>query len=273
MVNFIAEIGINHNGSVDECKNMINIAKLAGCQYVKIQKRNPDKCVPEEQKNKPKKTPWGDMTYLQYKHHIEFNEKQIDELCKYANNIGISFFASVWDIDSAILMSKYCKIAKLGSASITDVELCRKTRELFDFVIISTGMSTENEIEKAIQVSQPDVVMHTNSTYPCKANELNLNYIDFLKTKWGNKFEIGYSGHESELITTYAAVAKGVTWVERHITLNKNNWGSDQLSSIEPYEIFNIIKGINIIEQACKFKPGPRILFENEKIKKQALRK
>ena len=130
MVKFISEIGINHNGSMDLCKELIMLSKVAGADYVKIQKRNPDVCVPEKQKNVMRKTPWGEMTYLEYKHRMEFNEEQIRELCEYSKNLGIEFFASVWDVDSAILMSKYTRIAKLGSASITDVELCRKTREL-----------------------------------------------------------------------------------------------------------------------------------------------
>ena len=165
MVKIIAEIGINHNGSLENCKKMIMLSKLAGAEYVKIQKRNPDVCVPEHQKNKRKNTPWGEMSYLEYKYKIEFNEEQIKELVDYSNSLGITFFASVWDVDSAKLMAKYTKIAKLGSASINDLELCKVTRELFDFVIISTGMSTEEEIEQAVKYSQPDVIMHTNSTY------------------------------------------------------------------------------------------------------------
>ncbi len=271
MVKIIAEIGINHNGSMDECKRLISLSKIAGCDYVKIQKRNPDVCVPEHQKNIIRKTPWGEMTYLEYKHKIEFNEAEIIELCEFSRNLGIEFFASVWDIDSAILMSKYTKIAKLGSASITDLELCKKTRELFDFVIISTGMSDEVEIALAVEHSRPDVIMHTNSTYPCPIEELNLNYIDYLKEKW-NPIEIGYSGHEYGLIPTYAAVAKGATWVERHITMDRNSWGSDHSSSIEPDGLIKLVKGIRSIEKACMYQAGPRILFENENIKKKSLR-
>ena len=272
MVKIIAEIGINHNGSMEECKKMIMLAKVAGCEYVKIQKRNPDVCVPEHQKTKPKSTPWGEMTYLEYKYKIEFNEDQIKELCDYSKEIGIEFFASVWDIDSAKLMSKYTRIAKLGSASITDHELCKITRELFDFVIISTGMSTEEEIEIAVEHANPDVIMHTNSTYPCPVEELNLNYITWLKQKYPNK-EIGYSGHEYGLVTTFAATAIGATWVERHITLDRNMWGSDQSSSIKPDGLIKLVNGIRGLEKAMKYKPQKRILFEKENIKKTSLRK
>ena len=272
MIKLISEIGINHNGSIDLCKKMIMLSKVAGADYVKIQKRNPDICVPENQKSKIRDTPWGKMTYIEYKHKIEFNEEQIKELVDYSNEIGIKFFASVWDLDSARLMSKYTKIAKLGSASINDLELCKLTRELFDFVIISTGMSTEKEIEEAVNAAQPDVIMHTNSTYPCPVEDLNLRYIEYMKKKWSNK-EIGYSGHEFGLVTTYAAVALGATWVERHITLDRNMWGSDQTSSIEPDGLIKLVKGIRSIEKATQYEPGPRKQFIGENSKKESLRK
>lgn len=272
MTKVISEIGINHNGSIDLCKKLIMLSKVAGADCVKIQKRNPDVCVPEHQKSKMRKTPWGEMTYLEYKYRMEFNEEQIKELVEYSNNLGIEFFASVWDLDSARLMAKYTKTAKLGSASINDLELCKLTRELFDLVIISTGMSTEEEIDAAVEAAQPDVIMHTNSTYPCPVEELNLRYIEHMKKKWGSKMEIGYSGHEYGLITSYAAVALGATWVERHVTLDRNMWGSDQSSSIEPDGLIKLVKGINAIDKATQYEPGPRMQFEGENAKKDSLR-
>ena len=272
MTKIIAEIGINHNGSMDECKKMILLAKVAGCEYAKIQKRNPDVCVPEHQKSKRRQTPWGEMSYLEYKHKIEFSEEQIKELVEYSKFIGIEFFASVWDLDSVKLMAKYTRIAKLGSASINDLELCRATREAFDFVIISTGMSTEEEIEAAVEASKPDVIMHTNSTYPCPVEDLNLRYIEYLKKKWGNNAEIGYSGHEYGLVTTYSAVTLGATWVERHITMDRDLWGSDHKSSIEPDGLIKLVKGIRNIEKAMQYEPGHRKQFEGENAKKDSLR-
>tara|TARA_Y100000389_G_C17335136_1_gene450229 strand:- start:105 stop:926 length:822 start_codon:yes stop_codon:yes gene_type:complete len=273
MVKIIAEIGINHNGSLEECKKMIMLAKVAGCDYAKIQKRNPDVCVPEQQKSVMRKTPWGEMTYLDYKHKIEFNEEQIKELCDYAKFIGIEFFASVWDLDSVALMAKYTKIVKLGSPVINNLELLKATREAFDYVVMSTGMSTEEEIEKAVEVAKPDVIMHTNSTYPCPSEDLNLRYIEYLRGKYGENAEIGYSGHEYGLVTTFAAVAMGSTWVERHITLNRDDFGSDQKASIEPSGLFKLVKGIRDIEKAIQFEPGPRKQFEGENFKKKSLRK
>jgi len=273
MVKIIAEIGINHNGSIDECKKMIMLAKVSGCDYAKIQKRNPDICVPEKQKSVMRKTPWGEMTYLEYKYRLEFNEEQIKELCEYSNSIGIEFFASVWDLDSVKLMAKYTRIVKLGSPVINDLELLKATREAFDYVIMSTGMSTEEEIEAAVEVAKPDVIMHTNSTYPCPHEDLNLRYMEHLRSKYGNSAEIGYSGHEYGLVTTFAAVAMGSTWVERHITMDREAWGSDQKASIQPDGLFKLVKGIRAIELATQYPPGPRKQFEGENFKKSTLRK
>lgn len=272
MSKIISEIGINHNGSMELCKELIMLSKVAGANYAKIQKRNPDVCVPEAQKSKRKNTPWGEMSYLEYKHRIEFSEEQIKELIDYSSSIGIELFASVWDVDSAHLMAKYTRIAKIGSASITDLELCRVTRELFDTVIISTGMSTESEIEACVSACDPDVIMHTNSTYPCKSEDLNLRYITWLKNKYPNK-EIGYSGHEYGLITTFATIPLGATWIERHVTLNRDMWGSDQKSSIEPSGLFKLVKGIREIESSIKYEPQERIQFEGESAKRESLRK
>lgn len=273
MVKIIAEIGINHSGSIEECKKMMMLAKVSGCDYAKIQKRNPDLCVPEQQKSVMRETPWGEMTYLEYKYRMEFNEEQIKELCNFAKKIDIKFFASVWDLDSVALMAKYTKIVKLGSPVINDLELLKATREAFEFVIMSTGMSTEEEIEKAVEIAKPDVIMHTNSTYPCPTQDLNLRYMDHLRSKYGNNTEIGYSGHEYGLVTTFAAVAMGATWVERHITMDREAWGSDHKASIEPSGLFKLVKGIRDIEGAIQYEPGPRKQFEGENFKKSTLRK
>ena len=187
MVKIISEIGINHNGSMELCKELIMLSKVAGADYVKIQKRNPDVCVPEKQKTKRRQTPWGEMSYLEYKYRMEFSEEQIKELVDYSNEVGIEFFASVWDCDSVDVMSKYTTIGKIGSASITDLNLCKYAREKFDFLIISTGMSTEDEIKKCVDVCNPDVIMHTNSTYPCPVEDLNLKYINWLEEKYPEK--------------------------------------------------------------------------------------
>jgi len=272
MVKIIAEIGINHNGSIDLCKRLIQLAKISGCDYVKIQKREPDICVPEEQKSVIRDTPWGKITYLEYKKKMEFNEEQIKELIEFSNNLGIIFFASVWDLPSAKLMAKYTDIVKIGSACLTNNELIQYCRDNYKTYILSTGMSSEREIKHAIDLSNPDIIMHTNSTYPCPVEQLNLNYIKWLQYQYPKK-EIGYSGHEYGLVTTFATVAMGASWIERHITLDRNMWGSDQSSSIEPSGLFKLVKGIRDIEFATKFEMQPRIEFQGELIKKKSLRK
>lgn len=270
--NIIAEIGINHNGSIDICKKLISTASVAGCDYVKIQKRTPDMCVPENQKNKIRSTPWGEMTYLDYKKRIELNEDQISELIQYAQQHNITLFASVWDIPSSELMSQYSTITKIPSALITDIELCKHARDNFNTLIISTGMSTEEEIEKCVEACEPDVIMHTNSTYPCPVDEINLKYINWLHKKWPNK-QIGYSGHEYGLVSTFAAVAIGADWIERHITLNHNMWGSDHLSSLEPSGLFKLVKGIRDVESSMTQEEAPRVLLKSEQLKRESLRK
>ena len=267
-IKIIAEIGINHNGSLSLCKKIIDSAVLAGCDYVKFQKRNPDVCVPEEQKLKPKSTPWGDMTYLDYKHKIEFGKNEYDEIDRYCKEKGIGWFASVWDSDSVNFMSQYTDITKIPSALITHKEFPQYARENFSKLIISTGMSTEEEIEQCIKQCNPDVIMHTNSTYPSPINELNLEYIHWLK-KYGK--EVGYSGHEYGLVTTFATIPMGVTWVERHVTLDRTMWGSDQMASVEPSGLFKLVKGIRDIESALGGN-SKRILLQSELSKRKSLR-
>lgn len=275
-VKIVAEIGINHNGDINIAKQLMMIAKAAGCDYVKFQKRTPELCVPDNQKNVMKSTPWGEMTYLDYKKKIEFGEEEyakIEYYAKYVLDIGV--FASVWDKPSADFMRQFQiigNIAKIPSALITDLELVKYVREKFPTMIISTGMSTEREIGRAIEAGRPDVIMHTNSEYPAPVEHLNLRYLEWLK-QWHPNVEIGYSGHEYGIVTTFAAVALGATWVERHITLDHTMWGSDQSSSIEPNGLFKLVKGIRDIEKAMQYEPQARILFEDENKKRQTLRK
>jgi N-acetylneuraminate synthase len=272
MVKVIAEIGINHNGDIDICKKMMLLSKHAGADYAKLQKRTPDICVPEAEKNKMKETPWGKMTYLEYKKKIEFSEEQIKSLFEYADEIGIKLFASVWDIPSVDVMCKYTRIGKIPSALITDLELCAYARSKFGVLMISTGMSTETEIEKCVEACDPDIIMHTNSCYPANPEELNLNYISWLKHKYP-ECEIFWSGHELGLVSTFAAVGMGADGVERHVCLSNKDWGSDQSSSIEIVpQLFELVKGIREIEKAKMYSPGPRILFANELKKKATLR-
>ena len=270
MTKIIAEIGINHNGSINIAKDLIDLSKVAGCDYVKFQKRTPDICVPEEQKSKMRVTPWGEMAYIDYKKRIEFEEEQYDHLFAYCKKIGIGCFASVWDNPSVDFMTKYTDITKIPSALITNHKLCSYARKKNDFLIVSTGMSTEEEVEKNVDICSPDVIMHTNSSYPSKVEELNLNYIKWLAEKYPDA-AIGYSGHEYGLVTTFAAVALGATWVERHITLDRGMWGSDHKSSIEPSGLIKLVKGIRDIEKSLG-SGGPRQVLGSELEKRKSLR-
>ena len=269
--NIIGEIGINHNGDVEIAKQLIDVACVSGCDYVKFQKRNPDVCVPEDQKNKPKSTPWGEMTYLEYKYKTEFGEDEYKEIDSYCRQKGIKWFASVWDKDSVNFMSKFSTTMKIPSALITDLDLVKYTREHCDTLLVSTGMSDEEEVESVVEVGNPDIIFHTHSAYPSPTNELNLNYIRWLSNKYPAK-EIGYSGHEYGLVTTFAAVAMGATWVERHITLDRTMWGSDHLASVEPIGLMKLVKGIRDIDSAVGVSTARRV-HPSELDKRKSLRK
>ena len=266
----IAEIGINHNGDVEIAKQLIDVAAVAGCDYVKFQKRNPDVCVPEEQKSKIRDTPWGEMTYLQYKWKLEFEHDEYDELFAYAKSKNIEMMASVWDFDSVDFMADYTGVMKIPSALITNHDLVSYAREASDYLMISTGMSTEEEVEAAVEKARPDLIFHTNSTYPSPINELNLRYISWLANKYPHA-EIGYSGHEYGLTTTFASVAMGASWVERHITLDRTMWGSDQMASVEPIGVMKLVNGIRDIDKSMG-ETAPRKLFNSELTKRETLR-
>ena len=269
-VKIISEIGINHNGDVEIAKKIIDVSAAAGCDYVKFQKRTPDICVPEDQKNKIRSTPWGKMKYIDYKKKIEFNKEEYDKIYSYCNSKDIECFASVWDLPSVDFMKQYTDIGKIPSALITNHELCIAARKAFKTLIISTGMSNEKEIEDCIKICNPDVVMHTNSAYPSKYEELNLNYIKFLTSKYPDR-QIGYSGHEYGLVSTYAAVALGSSWIERHVTLDRTMWGSDQTASVEPIGIMKLVKGIRTIEKSLG-ELAPREVLGSELEKRKSLR-
>lgn len=268
-IKIIAEIGINHNGDLEIAKKLINVAAAAGCDYAKFQKRNPDLCVPEAQKNKLRQTPWGEMKYIDYKWKIEFGKDEFDQIDTHCKNVGIEWFASVWDLESVKFMRQYTNLAKIPSALIVDEELLKAARKANDLLIISTGMSTENEIERAVNVGNPDVIMHTNSSYPSKVDELNLNYITHLREKY-NK-EVGYSGHEYGLATTTATVALGATWIERHLTIDRRMWGSDQEASVEPAGFCKLVRAIRNVQLALG-SAGERVCSGAELEKRNSLR-
>lgn len=248
----IAEIGINHNGSIETAKKLIDIAALSGCDAVKFQKRNPDVCVPEHQKNVVRDTPWGTMTYLQYKHKIEFGKTEYDEIDSYCKDKGISWSASPWDLDSLDFLNQYdLPFIKIPSAMLTNNELLHASAKTGKKIILSVGMSTLDEIDTAVGIlreSNEFALLHCNSSYPAPLNELNLSVIQTLKDRYN--CEIGYSGHEFRLGTTVASIYLGATIIERHITLDRTTWGTDHMSSVEPQGLIKLVKGIRELEDA-----------------------
>lgn len=248
----IAEIGINHNGSIDIAKKLIDIASVAGCDAVKFQKRNPDVCVPEHQKNVMRDTPWGKMTYLEYKYKVEFGKKEYDEIDSYCKQKGIAWSASPWDLDSLHFLNQYdIPFIKIPSAMLTNDELLKESAKTGKKIILSVGMSTEEEIDHAVSMlkdAKEFAILHCNSTYPAPIEELNLSVIQTLKQKYG--CEVGYSGHEFRLGTTVASVYLGASIIERHITLDRTMWGTDHMSSVEPQGLIKLVKGIRELEQS-----------------------
>ena len=248
----IAEIGINHNGNIDIAKKLIDIAAVSGCDAVKFQKRNPDICVPEHQKNVMRDTPWGKMTYLDYKYKVEFGKKEYDEIDSYCKGKGIAWSASPWDLDSLHFLNEYdIPFIKIPSAMLTNDELLKESVKTGKKIILSVGMSTEEEIDHAVSIlkdAKEFAILHCNSTYPAPIEELNLSAIQTLKQKYG--CEVGYSGHEFRLGTTVASVYLGASIIERHTTLDRTMWGTDHMSSVEPQGLIKLVKGIRELEQA-----------------------
>jgi len=248
----IAEIGINHNGSLEIAKKMIDGAVFSGCDAVKFQKRTPEICVPMDQWYVERDTPWGRMTYIDYRHAMEFDEDEFAEISRYCNERGIDWFASCWDEESVDFIDQFNPpLYKAASASLTDLDLMKKMRATGKPIMLSTGMSTMKEIETAIRTIGMNNLMiaHSTSAYPCKNEELNLRMITTLKERYPH-VPIGYSGHEVGLATTWAAVTLGATFVERHITLDRSMWGTDQSASVEILGMHRLVRNIRDIEKA-----------------------
>ncbi|MCS4136401.1 N-acetylneuraminate synthase family protein [Salinibacter ruber] len=268
----IGEIGINHNGDLEKAKELIDVAEEAGCDAVKFQKRTPEVCVPEEQKDVMRDTPWGRMKYIDYKHHIEFGWDEFEAIDDYCADKDLHWFASCWDVESVEFMEAFDPVAyKVASASLTDDELIQEMDAKGRPMIASTGMSTREEIEHAVSLLDTDrlLVAHCTSTYPCDPEELNLRMIQTLQDALN--VPIGYSGHEVGLQTTVAAVALGACFVERHITLDRAMWGSDQAASVEPQGLKRLVRDIRTVESALG--DGEKKVYDSEIPIREKLRK
>jgi len=262
---FIGEVGINHNGDLELAKKIILEAKNAGFSAVKFQKRNPELSTPENMKSKLRETPWGEMTYLEYKYKIEFGKKEYDEISKYCKELEIDWFASCWDVDSLNFLLNYePPVLKIASASITDKVLLESHASSGLPIIMSTGMSTIDEINKAYEIlkNNPLAILHATSTYPCPPEELNLNMIKTLSEIYPNN-PIGYSGHESGLSTSIAAAVLGAKIIERHITIDRSMWGTDQSASLEFNGMRTLVDYVRRFEKSLG--SGKKFIIPEEK--------
>lgn len=268
----IAEIGINHNGDMQLAKKLIDTAVIAGCDAVKFQKRTVDKVYTQEYLDSPRISPWGETQRAQ-KEGLEFGKQEYDEIDAYCNEKGIEWYASAWDIDSQKFLQQYdCKYNKVASAMLTNDELLEEIAKEGKYTFIATGMSTLEEIQHAVEVFEknncPYELMHCNSTYPMPIGDANLKLIKVLGDIF--KCKVGYSGHEEGTLVSTCAVAAGATSIERHITLDKNMYGSDQKASIEPYELCKLVKDIRDTERILG--NGEKVLTKAEEEVKKKLR-
>ena len=248
----VAEIGINHNGDMSICKELIDVAVDAGCDAVKFQKRDIDQVYTQDFLNSPRESAWGNTQRAQ-KVGLEFNVDDYKEIDRYCKEKGIEWFASAWDLNSQEFLRQFnCKYNKVASAMIVYEDLLKKIAEEGKHTFISTGMTTYEDIDKAVAIFKaancPFELMHTVSTYPMKDEDANLNMIHTLRNKY--KCEVGYSGHEVGLAVSYAAAALGISSLERHITLNRAMYGSDQSASVEPAGFRQLIGAVKKIEEA-----------------------
>ena len=246
----VAEIGINHNGDIDVAKKLIDLAKFSGCNAVKFQKRNIDVVYKPEELSAPRESHFGN-TNGDLKYGLEFGLEEYQEIDRYCREKNIPWLASCWDEDSVDFIDQFdVPCYKIASASLTDDDLLRHTKAKGKPIIMSTGMSTLEQIDKAVDILDKDdlIVLHCTSTYPAYYRELNLSVIPVLRKRYG--IPVGYSGHETGLSSSVAAVAFGACVVERHITLDRAMWGSDQSASLGPSGIIKLVKEIRLVEDA-----------------------
>lgn len=260
----IAEIGINHNGDINIARQMIDAAVHAGVNAVKFQKRTPEIATPPDQQKQMRETPWGYITYLDYRYKVEFGEEQYREIDRHCKEKGIAWLVSVWDQPSVEFMEQFDTPAyKIPSACLTDYGLLRKTRATGKPLILSSGMSTMEQVHQGVEIAgEKDLIlMHCTSTYPCEPEELNLKVIETLRLDFPN-LPIGYSGHEVGLVPTAVAVALGACVVERHLTLDRAMWGSDQAASVEPWGFETLVKYIRVTERSIG--DGVKKVYDSE---------
>ncbi len=263
----IAEIGINHNGSLSTAKKLIDLAKKTGFDAVKFQKRTPEITTPKSKAEIIRDTPWGKITYLSYKKKLEFGKREFDEINNYCKKKNILWFASPWDIESNKFLKKYkLKYNKVASPVLTNIKLIEEIAKQKKYTFISTGMSSMNNITKAVKIFKKYkckfTLMHCVSAYPCLEKNINLNMINTLKKKF--KVDIGYSGHEKSVSPSLMAACFGANSIERHITLDRTMWGTDQAASLEENGMKNLVELIRKFE-LCRGDGVKKFLVDEKK--------
>lgn len=264
----IGEIGINHNGSLKIAKELILFAKKTGFDAVKFQKRTPEITTPKDKMNKLRETPWGTMTYLEYKKKIEFGKKEFDKINQHCKKINITWFASPWDIESSKFLKQYkLKYNKVASPVLTNLKLLEFMAKQRKYTFISTGMCKIKDIDNAVKIFKrfncKFGLMHCVSTYPAQEKDLNLSLIDIYKKKY--KVDIGYSGHEKSVSPSLMSVCLGAKFIERHITLDRTMWGTDQAASLEEQGMLILVEAIRKFEICIG--NGKKVLLPDEKKK------
>tara|TARA_A100001388_G_scaffold272752_1_gene253573 strand:+ start:1215 stop:2054 length:840 start_codon:yes stop_codon:yes gene_type:complete len=267
----IAEIGINHNGDLDIAKKLIDISKKANCDLVKFQKRDVNTVYSKEELDKPRESPWG-VTTREQKLGLEFGIKEFDEIDKYCKKKNIEWFASAWDHKSLDFLDRYnLKYQKVASAMITNTDFLESVAKRKKYTFISTGMSNYEIIDKSVEIFKknncPYELMHSVSTYPCPEENLNLNLIPVMRKRYGCK--VGYSGHESSVSPSIIAAALGATSIERHITLDRSMYGSDQSASLEEKGFVDLVTIINKVNTVIGSSTEKSILSIEEPVAKK----
>jgi N-acetylneuraminate synthase len=250
LTHIIAEAGINHNGNLETAKRLVAAAKAAGADSVKFQKRNPEVCVPSAMKESPRDTPWGSMTYLEYKHRLEFGMDEFVELDSYARELGIPWSASAWDFDSLSFLDHFeLRYHKVASALNTHLSFVEEVARRGLPTLMSTGMIDLPTLDKSVEVflrhNEKLTLLHCVSTYPAAESELNLRKMETLQARYG--LPVGYSGHEPSVSPSVIAAVLGATVIERHFTLDRSSWGTDHAASLEPSGFANMVSMIRKI--------------------------
>lgn len=269
----VSELGINHSGSINDCLKMMSLSRLSGAEAIKMQKRSPEHCVPKKMWRIKRDTPWGEMKYIDYKKRMEFGKEEYDAIETASKELGLIWFASVWDLRSLEFMKQYNPPCyKIGSASLTDYKLIEAVERTEMPIILSTGMSSMEEIDGTMTLLKNShdrlILNHSISIYPCPTEKLNLRFIHRLRQRY-RQLVIGYSGHEQGTGLTQIAVAYGASYIERHFTLDRYSWGTDQRASLEHWQFKSMADDCH--KSWIALGNGVKVVYPEEEQKKKTM--